>query len=111
MTPEQKRGAGKASDYYYRRALTLPELLPAIGAAVGIGAAAFYVARLFLQRTPLVPMRDIPTLGPTRERKPRSADEARAGIGRPRAGTARALPSLAPPPTITRRNARRVDVG
>ena len=111
MKPEPKRGAGTASDYYYRRALTLPELLPAIGAAVGLGAAAFYVARLFLQRTPLVPMRDIPTLGPTRQRLPRSAEDARAAIGRPRAGTTRPLPSLAPLPTITRRNARRVDVG
>ena len=111
MKQEPKRGAGTASDYYYRRALTLPELLPAIGAAVGLGAAAFYVARLFLQRTPLVPMRDIPTIGPTRERKPRSVDEARAAIGRPRRGTKRSLPPLAPLPTITRRNARRVDAG
>ena len=111
MTPEPKRGAGKASDYHYRRALALPELLPAIGAAIGVGAAAFYVARLFLQRTPLVPARDIPTLGPTRERTPRSAGEALAGVGRPRVGAKRPLPALGPPPTITRRSARRVDVG
>jgi hypothetical protein len=29
--------------------------VPAIGAAVATGLAAFYVARLFLERTPLLP--------------------------------------------------------
>lgn len=42
-------GAG----YYYRRELSLRELLPAIGVAVGAGLVAFYVTRLLLQRTPL----------------------------------------------------------
>lgn len=110
MKPELPRGAGQASDYHYRRALTLPELLPAFGVAVGVGAAAFYVVGLFLQRTPLVPARDIPTLGPVPERAPRSASDAP-----PRSPSGRALrkplPALAPPPTITRRNARRVDAG
>ena len=109
MKPEPPRGAGKASDYHYRRALTLPELVPAFGVALGVGAAAFYVARLFLQRTPLVPMRDIPTLGPVRERKPRSAESLRrvSSGGSPRP----ALPPLAPPPTIRRRSVRRPDAG
>ncbi len=110
MKPEPKRGAGKASDYHYRRALTLPEMLPAFGVAAGVAAAAFYVARLFLQRTPLVPARDIPTLGPPVARKPRAATDALPGkhrLGSPR----KPLPPLPPPPTITRRNARRVDVG
>lgn len=40
--------------YYYRRPLTLRELTPAFAAAVAAGLAAFYVARLLLQRTPLV---------------------------------------------------------
>ncbi len=47
--------------YVYRRQLEPRELLPAVGAAVGVGLAAFYVARLFLQRTPLLasaPSRD-----------------------------------------------------
>ena len=110
MKPEPPRGAGKASDYYYRRALTLPELVPAIGVALGVGAAAFYVATLFLQRTPLVPMRDIPTLGPARKRKPRSAEKLLSvtRTGRP---ARKPLPALAPPPTITRRPTRRVDAG
>ena len=41
-------------EYVYRRRLEPRELLPAVGAAVGVGLAAFYVARLFLQRTPLL---------------------------------------------------------
>jgi hypothetical protein len=39
--------------YWYRRSLRPLELLPAVGAAVGAGLAAFYLARLFLERTPL----------------------------------------------------------
>jgi hypothetical protein len=110
MKPEPPRGAGKASDYHYRRALTLPELVPAFGVALGVGAAAFYVARLFLQRTPLVPMRDIPTLGPVRERAPQTADALRRSP-RPKRGPRKPLPALAPPPTITRRSARRMNAG
>lgn len=41
--------------YVYRRGLRGVELLPAVGAAVVTGLAAFYVVRLFLQRTPLLP--------------------------------------------------------
>jgi hypothetical protein len=43
------------SSYYYRRRLSLAEHLPAVGVAIGAGLAAFYVARLFLERTPLEP--------------------------------------------------------
>lgn len=110
MKPEPSRGAGKASDYHYRRALTLPELVPAFGVALGVGAAAFYVARLFLQRTPLVPVSDIPTLGPARERPPRSA-EAHLRSTVARGSQRKPLPAVPPPPTIARRNARRVDAG
>ncbi len=39
--------------YVYRRDLTLREVAPAIGVGVGVGAVAFYLARLLLQRTPL----------------------------------------------------------
>ena len=39
--------------YYYRRSLTVRELLPAFGAAVGAALVAFYVVRLFIERTPI----------------------------------------------------------
>jgi hypothetical protein len=101
MTAKPQLGPGQATDYYYRRELTLPELVPAIGVAVGAGLVAFYVARLFVQRTPLVTVRDIPTVGP-------AADED--GDERPMLRSPRRR-GLAPPPTITRRAARRVDAG
>ena len=41
--------------YVYRRSLDARELIPAIGAGVVTGLVAFYVARLFLERTPLLP--------------------------------------------------------
>jgi hypothetical protein len=41
------------AEYSYRRTLSAAELLPAIGVGVAAGALAFYVARVFLQRTPL----------------------------------------------------------
>jgi hypothetical protein len=41
--------------YVYRRPLSGSELLPAIGVGVAAGLAAFYVTRLFLERTPLLP--------------------------------------------------------
>ena len=43
------------SEYFYRRSLSARELLPAIGAGVAVGMIAFYLARLFAQRTPLAP--------------------------------------------------------
>src|SRR3954470_4839264 len=39
--------------YYYRRSLSIRELLPAIGAAAVAAAATFYVVKLFTERTPL----------------------------------------------------------
>ena len=44
-----------STGYVYRRPLSAAELLPAIGVGVAAGLAAFYVARLFLERTPLLP--------------------------------------------------------
>lgn len=41
--------------YVYRRRLDPRELIPAIGAGLVTGFAAFYVAKLFLERTPLLP--------------------------------------------------------
>jgi len=43
------------SEYFYRRSLSVRELLPAIGVAVAAGVAAFYIARIMKQRTPLAP--------------------------------------------------------
>ena len=54
MKQELRRLDRGADDYYYRRPLSGRDLLPAIGAAVGAGLAAFYVVRVFTQRTPLV---------------------------------------------------------
>jgi hypothetical protein len=41
-------------EYFYRRSLTAQELVPAIGGGIVVGLAVFYLARLYLQRTPLV---------------------------------------------------------
>lgn len=38
--------------YYYRRVLSVRELLPAFGAAVGVALVTFYVVKLFIERTP-----------------------------------------------------------
>lgn len=43
------------TEYVYRRRLDATELMPAIGVGVGVGMVAFYLAYLFLQRTPLEP--------------------------------------------------------
>jgi hypothetical protein len=40
--------------YVYRRPLSGRELLPAVVIGVGVGLVAFYVARLFAERTPLL---------------------------------------------------------
>jgi hypothetical protein len=40
-------------NYSYRRQLSLSELLPAVGIAVGAGFFAYYITRLLLERTPL----------------------------------------------------------
>jgi hypothetical protein len=61
MAGKRKDAEPKRSDqpryatekYYYRRELTSRDLLPAVGAAVGLGAAAFYLAKLWLERTVL----------------------------------------------------------
>jgi hypothetical protein len=47
---QDRRGA---DTYVFRREMELSELLPAVGAGIVTGLAAFYVARLLLQRTPL----------------------------------------------------------
>jgi hypothetical protein len=49
------RQSTRLDGYVYRRPLSGAELLPAIGVGIVAGFAAFYVARLFTQRTPLLP--------------------------------------------------------
>lgn len=53
--PRRMVQADVGTEYYYRRRLTVRELLPAVGIGIGAGAVAFYVARVLLERTPLVP--------------------------------------------------------
>ena len=48
----------KQSEYVYRRRLEPRELLPALGVGLGVGAVAFYLAYIVLQRTPLDPYTD-----------------------------------------------------
>jgi hypothetical protein len=50
-----ERQSTRLDGYVYRRPLTPMELVPAIGAGIVTGIAAFYVAKLFLERTPLLP--------------------------------------------------------
>ena len=61
------------TEYVYRRKLRAQELLPAIGVGVGVGAVAFYLAYLFLQRTPLDPSR-LPATAPAKQLKRGAAD-------------------------------------
>ena len=42
-----------ADEYFYRRRLSLSDVAPAIGVGVSVGLFAFYLARLFTERTPL----------------------------------------------------------
>ena len=53
----EPRSSSAVPEYYYRRTLSVRELLPAIGIGIGAGIAAYYVARVLLQRTPLRPER------------------------------------------------------
>ena len=55
----------RAREYTFRRPLTVRELVPAIGVGIAAGLAAFYIARILVERTPLDP-------------------GARTGTGRPR---------------------------
>jgi hypothetical protein len=49
------REVARLEGYVYRRKLSGRELIPAVGAGIVTGLAAYYVARLFLERTPLLP--------------------------------------------------------
>ena len=69
--PKVERG------YTYRRALSGGDFIPAIGAGLAVGAAAFYIATLFLQRTPLVPgpLEPVGRLLPRRRSGARTSDD------------------------------------
>ena len=54
------RDESAGSEYFYRRSLSARENLPAIALGAAIGLAAFYVARLFIQRTSLTPSVAVP---------------------------------------------------
>jgi hypothetical protein len=79
MATSEERRPAPAAEYYYRRALSLPELLKAVGVGVGAGLAAFYVARRLLERTPLVVERGQPALDRARVATRRRADGRRGG--------------------------------
>lgn len=48
--------------YYFRRELDARETLTAAGVALGAGLAAFYLARMMLQRTPIAREQAIPQI-------------------------------------------------
>ena len=83
--PKRRDETYVSRDYSYRRDLSLTEMLPALGAGVVVGAAAFYVARILLQRTPLVPgaLEPVERIEPRRRRGDRAfrAAEKRASGG------------------------------
>ncbi|MFL5580550.1 MAG: hypothetical protein ACJ8AO_09255 [Gemmatimonadaceae bacterium] len=77
MEVETTPGEG-ASEYYYRRRLEARDLLPALGVGVGVGLVAFYLARVLMQRTPLlVPRRAGGTRAQQEEGEERLTDPAR----------------------------------
>jgi len=51
--PRRAVAADVDPKYYYRRSLTVRELMPAFGAAAAAAVATFYVMKLFMERTPL----------------------------------------------------------
>ena len=70
MSQPRLRPEPLRTPYVYRRDLAARELLPAVGVGVAVGLAAFYVARVLLERTPL----DVS--GTTRAHLSRRADRA-----------------------------------
>ena len=62
MKPDTGSRIVPPSVYYFRRELEARETLTAAGLAVGAGIAAFYLARMMLQRTPIAREEAIPQL-------------------------------------------------
>jgi hypothetical protein len=55
VTNGAPRIESRGSQYYYRRSsLNGADALRALGIGLAAGAAAFYVARIYFQRTPLI---------------------------------------------------------
>jgi hypothetical protein len=77
MKPDSGSRTIPPTVYVYRRELEPRETLRAAGIAVGAGLAAFYLARLMLQRTPLAREDRVPQL-----------DERGVIVRRPRRGRA-----------------------
>lgn len=79
-------------NYYYRRSLSTREVLPAVGVGLAVGALAFYVMRIMLQRAPVT------AEGLTRSRSRPGSMREGSSVGRSapsvegRSATDRALP-------------------
>ena len=54
MADKRGRRAMEPAQYSYRRELDAGETLAAIAAGAGLGLLTFYLARVWLQRTPLL---------------------------------------------------------
>jgi len=70
--------------YYYRRALSWREVLPAIGVGLAVGAVAWYAAFVKTQRTPLLP--DVPLQPARKDSRQHSRQHSRQPIRRARSG-------------------------
>jgi len=79
MTDELRRLDRGVPEYYYRRELAACELLPAVGVAMGVGVAAFYLVRLFAQRTPLSPPSSPPAARSRQRPRQRAGSGSRDG--------------------------------
>jgi hypothetical protein len=62
MKPDTGSRLTPPTVYYFRRELEARETLTAAGIAVGAGIAAFYLARMMLQRTPIAREQGIPEI-------------------------------------------------
>jgi hypothetical protein len=81
MKPDSGSRITPPAVYYFRRELDRRETLTAAGIAVGAGLAAFYLARIMLQRTPIAREEGIPEIderGVIVRRARRDGPEARA---------------------------------
>jgi len=61
-----------APSYFYRRRLDFVDVMRAVGVGLGAGIAAFYLATLLLERTPLV------ASAPAKSARPRGREGKRA---------------------------------
>src|SRR5258708_40243707 len=92
-SPDPRNDARES--YVYRRPLSGRELLPALAIGVGAGLMAFYVARLFAQRMPLV--ESVPQRAPRIRTRSAGVAGGTAGTPRRRRGSPRRAGCSAPP--------------